>query len=156
MKETTQFKLPDNAFANNPDINRIYEEACQAKQEVRKYEKELKEAKQVYTTVEEQLIDKIKATGGSRWERAKGFSAGFVEKIYYSFTKNNRLEVIELVTNHGRDDLVTVNTQSLGGFLRSDFQKDDESEVEMSKRLPEFVNHFSKLKITLRQEGKVV
>jgi len=61
-----------------------------------------------------------------------------------------------LVSDAGRDDLVTVNVASLGKFFRDELLTKDETEKEMAEKLPEFINHYSKSKITLRANGKVV
>jgi len=150
------FFIPEDSFSDDADINNLYQEACIAKKAVREADEKLKEAKKYFESFETQLIDKIKATGGVKWEREKGFSAGYEDKFYYSFTKDNRLEIIEFVSAAGRDDLLTVNVASLGSFLRTDFCEEDETEKDMADRLPVFISNYSKPKLTLRANGKVV
>lgn len=150
------FTIPENAFSDDADINNLYQEACIAKKAVREADEKLKETKKHFESFEAQLIEKIKATGGVKWEQQKGFSAGYEDKFYYSFTKDNRLDVIEFVSSEGRDDLLTVNVTSLGEFLRTDFRNENETEKDMAARLPEFISNYSKPKLTLRANGKVV
>ena len=141
------FTIPD--VPKNDNIEKLFQEVAAAKAKVKDAEDKLSDLKKEYEGVEELLITAIQETGGEKIEFDKGLWAKITDKFYYNFLKQHKPDLFDWLTELGGDDIISVQPQSLGGFINNRFKVEDEPDDEMLKRLPEFITNYKKTSLTL-------